>query len=115
MTLGGTMDVIIPYWWMAKHRCTGIYDGTLHFNDWPDSCFHTLSPDWSITYDKNLLTEENVFTIGAICAQTSSLKQLLLVHYNQYLQIFGEAQSTHLPTSTKYDHTINLQPGTEPK
>ena len=83
MTLGGTMDVIIPYWWMAKHRCMGIYDGTLRFNDCPDSCFHMLSPDWSITYDKNLLTEENVVTIGAICAQPIPLKELLPIQYHQ--------------------------------
>src|SRR3978361_997687 len=63
MTLGRNMDVIIPYWWMAKHKCTGVYEGTLRFNECPDSCFHALAPDWSITYDRGLVTEEGVFTI----------------------------------------------------
>jgi hypothetical protein len=51
MTMGDGMEVIVPYWWMQKHRASGVYDGTLRFNDCPSTCFHSLSPGWSITYD----------------------------------------------------------------
>ena len=115
MTLGSDIDIIIPYWWMAKHKCTGLYEGTLRFNHCPSTCFQQLSTEWSITYDKNLLNEEGVYTIGAIGGRTIPLKELLPMQYHQYLQIFEEAQSTRLPSQTKYDHAIHLQPGTEPK
>jgi hypothetical protein len=51
MTMGDGMDVIVPFWWTQLHRATGIYDGTLRFNDCPPKCFYSLSPGWSITYD----------------------------------------------------------------
>jgi hypothetical protein len=54
--------------WIQKHRASGVYDGTLRFNDCPSACFHSLSPGWSITYDRDLvnLPQNEVFTAGAI-------------------------------------------------
>jgi hypothetical protein len=68
MTMGEGMEVIVPYWWIQKHRASGVYDGTLRFNDCPPSCFHSLCPGWSITYDRDLinLPQNEVFTAGAI-------------------------------------------------
>jgi hypothetical protein len=68
MTMGDGMEVIVPYWWIQKHRASGVYDGTLRFNDCPSACFHSLSPGWSITYDRDLvnLPQNEVFTAGAI-------------------------------------------------
>jgi hypothetical protein len=68
MTMGDGMEVIVPYWWMQKHRASGVYDGTLRFNDCPSTCFHSLSPGWSITYNRDLinLPQSEVFTAGAI-------------------------------------------------
>jgi hypothetical protein len=53
---------------MQKHRASGVYDGTLRFNDCPSTCFHSLSPGWSITYDRDLvsLPQNEVFTAGAV-------------------------------------------------
>jgi hypothetical protein len=68
MTMGDGMEVIVLYWWMQKHRASGVYDGTLRFNDCPSTCFHSLSPSWSITYDRDLinLPQSEVFTAGAV-------------------------------------------------
>jgi hypothetical protein len=73
MTMGDGMEVIVPYWWMQKHRASGVYDGTLRFNDCPSTCFHSLSPGWSITYDRDLvnLPQNEVFTAGAVTAASA--------------------------------------------
>jgi hypothetical protein len=72
MTMGDGMEVIVPYWWMQKHRASGVYDGTLRFNDCPSTCFHSLSPGWSITYNRDLinLPQSEVFTAGAVTPRT---------------------------------------------
>jgi hypothetical protein len=74
MTMGEGMEIIVPYWWMQKHHASGVYDGTLRFNDCPSSCFHSLSPGWSITYDRDLvsLPAGQVFTVGAITTPAAS-------------------------------------------
>jgi hypothetical protein len=44
MQMGEGRDVIVPFWWMQTHRASGVYDGTLRFNNCPSVCFHSLSP-----------------------------------------------------------------------
>jgi hypothetical protein len=77
MQMGEGMDVIVPFWWMQKHRASGVYDGTLRFNDCPSACFHSLSPGWSITYDRDLinLPHDQVFTVGAITSTEITINQ----------------------------------------
>jgi hypothetical protein len=143
MTMGDGMEIIVPYWWMQKHRASGVYDGTLRFNDCPSTCFHSLSPGWSITYNRDLvnLPQNEVFTAGAITpaalprtdAATASgsdvapiaisaittgsilLRELLPEQYHKYLLLFAPEQSEKLPEHRPYDHAINLTPRTEPK
>jgi hypothetical protein len=68
MQMGEGMHVIVPFWWMQKHRASGVYDDTRRFNYCPSACFHSLFPGWSITYDRDLinLPPNQVFTVGAI-------------------------------------------------
>jgi hypothetical protein len=139
MTMGDGMDVIVPFWWTQLHRATGVYDGTLRFNDCPSKCFHSLSPGWSITYDRDLihLPPDEVFTIGAITSPAATLsigsqespiiisavstgesiplRELLPEQYHKYLLLFEPEQSEKLPEHRSYDHAINLVQGTEPK
>jgi hypothetical protein len=143
MTMGDGMEIIVPYWWMQKHRASGVYDGTLRLNDCPSTCFHSLSPGWSITYNRDLvnLPQNEVFTAGAITpaalprtdAATASgsdvapiaisaittgsilLRELLPEQYHKYLLLFAPEQSEKLPEHRPYDHAINLTPRTEPK
>jgi hypothetical protein len=139
MQMGEGMDVIVPFWWMQKHRASGVYEGTLCFNDCPSACFHSLSPGWSLTYDRDLITlpPDQVFTIRAITSnavilspanglpivisavgtkpeQPPNLRNLLPEAYHKYLRLFEPEQSEKLPEHRSYDHAINLTPGTEP-
>jgi hypothetical protein len=59
MTMGDSMEVIVPYWWMQKHRASGVYDGTLRFNDCPSALLRvsTLYPPGGV-----LLTTETLST-----------------------------------------------------
>jgi hypothetical protein len=77
MQMGEGMDVIVPFWWMQKHCASGVYDGTLRFNDCPSACFHSLAPGWSITYDRDLinLPPDQVFTVGAITSTEITINQ----------------------------------------
>jgi hypothetical protein len=142
MTMGDGMHVIVPFWWTQLHRATGVYNGTLHFNDCPPKCLHSLSPVWSITYDRDLiqLLPDEVFTIGAITSQTTTLsigpqndslivicavatatgepillRELLPEQYHKYLLLFEPTLSEKLPEHRKYDHAINIVSGTKPK
>jgi hypothetical protein len=144
MQMGEGMDVIVPFWWMQKHRASGVYDGTLPFNDCPSACFHSLSPGLSITYDRDLinLPSDQVFTVGANTsneitinqgsgppirisavklttarpndAANANLRSLLPEVCPKYLLLESE-QSEKLPEHRSYDHAINLMPGTEPR
>jgi hypothetical protein len=141
MTMGDEMDIIVPFWWTQLHRATGVYNGTLRFNDCPPKCFHSLSHRWSITYDRDIihLPPDEVFTIGAITPQAGTLsigpqndspivisavsasgnpvplRELLPEQYHKYLLLFEPEQSEKFPGHRTYDHAINLVQGPEPK
>jgi hypothetical protein len=77
MQMGEGMDVIVPFWWMQRHRASGVYHGTLRFNDCPSACFYSLSPGWSVTYNRDLinLPSDQVFTVGAITSNEITINQ----------------------------------------
>jgi hypothetical protein len=117
MPLAEGTDCIVPDWYLEEHKPEGFFDGCMRFSRCPDSCFTPKSDDWSITYDRTLLSlpKEDVHTIGALTRPSAHLQDVLPERYHKYHILFETETSERLPSHKKYDHAINLQDGTQPK
>jgi hypothetical protein len=104
-------DVLIPAWYLRKHKAQGITEGKLHFPLCSESCLGhgKMHPEYTITYDKRVVLRPDAIHIGAVLFQNTDIIKKLPIHYHQWLLLFDPTESEKLPDSKGCDHRIELK------
>ena len=115
------MDVILPFWWLAKHAPSGAWDSPqLRFNS-PhclEHCTKGAVAEFSLSLDESILQHSEARIIGYVSAVDTGAApdQLESVpkEFRQFLDIMGQEAANALPEHRSYDHRIDLKEGENP-
>jgi transposase InsO family protein len=105
-------DVLIPAWYLEKHKAKGTTYGHLHFTECGSKCYGhgKKNPDWDITYDERIVFSNQAINIGSIIFNaTKELSEKLPRQYHKWLLLFDPQESEKLPKHGPHDHEINLK------
>ena len=120
-------DIIVPYWWLAKHQPEGIFNNRskhLKFSSpaCVERCTKTACQQFTITYDTSLLDypwdTNDVGVIGSVTISAASGPPLILPtipeEYMEFQEVFSKELADSLPLHRSYDQPIDLKPGEQP-
>lgn len=120
-------DIILPFWWMAKHQPSGLWTGPSHVRFDSDLCKkHCTSAHAPNTFvlsdDKTLIGSEPSPTTGYIGTVNVNpegdivleLADQVPLDYHAYLHIFGKKLADELPPHRSFDHVVDLKEGEQP-
>jgi len=106
----GDYDALIPAWYLEKHKARGTTTSHLHFPHCSQECYNhgKIHPEYSITYDKRIASNDAAIHIGAIVMSNPSIAQILPEHYHKLLLLFDPKEAEKLPDNTGCDHRFEL-------
>jgi hypothetical protein len=120
------IDLILPFWWLCKHKPAGFFEGQLRFDDayCEQKCTKEAAQEFSIEYDSSIL-EIADYDISAVCyigtivktnqgPEIKDIRSVLPERYHKYINVFLPETARELPPHTVYDHAIDLKEGTQP-
>ena len=120
-------DIIVPYWWLAKHQPDGMFNKQATTLEFPlpaciEHCTREGCNQFLIHYDTSLLDypwdTHDVGVIGSVKFATVSptVEQVpvLPAEYSQYQNVFSRELADSLPPYRSFDHSIDLKPGEQP-
>ena len=119
-------DVVLPYWWIARHRPSGLWEGPSHLTFdskfCREKCSESEAESFSIEYDESLLDycedPSAVGFIGTIVMKDNetviNLEASVPTRYHAYLSVFSHEAADSLPPHRSFDHAIDLKPGEQP-
>ena len=124
---GADFDIILPFWWICKHRPTGFIESRwdaerVRFNS--DGCKNcTLAKcisNYPISWDESILTDPSAGTIAYVVYGTLTPEQekealdKVPPPFRDYLDIMTGEAAEGLPEHAIYDQAIDLKEGTTP-
>jgi len=115
-TLDPYVDVILPFWWLAKHAPSGAWDS-------PQLCFNSLHclehctkdavAEFSLSLDESILQHSKARIIGYVSAVDTGAAPDLLgsvpKEFRQFLDIMGQEAADALSEHRSYNHRIDLK------
>ena len=123
--LAGDYDIIIPRWWLAKHKCDLLVlasNGCIKFTS--GECQRKCTKErnnsgCSLEWDSSILNNPEAEILGMAVAAPSSkdLKAVIgkvLEAYSEFIPIITAEMAEVLPEHSAYDHAIDLKEGTTP-
>jgi hypothetical protein len=109
-----SVDVFLPFWWIAKHNPQGAWDSAkLRFST-PhclQNCTHHAATKLSFSLDQSILSHPEARVIGYVAAMPSNPLDLVPKVFRQFLDIMGKEAADALPAHSSYDHEIRLKKG----
>ena len=124
--LDDDIDMILPWWWIVKHKPTGWLEGSTSFQhpNCLQKCTLENSKKFAIEYDSSILDiaeydRTAVCLIGTVVQtpdgpELKSIREALPERYHKYLQVFMPETAKELPPHRPWDHAIDLKEGTQP-
>ncbi len=120
------VDLILPFWWMAKHPCPGFLEGNLSFSH--PKCANCTEEGLrkSITFemDDRLIEEREYWDEVMVCGtivvpgpnggEMKPILEVLPKRYHKYIKVFDGTNAKPLPPKSEWDHAIDLKEGTSP-
>jgi len=102
----GDYDALIPAWYLEKHKARGTTTSHLHFPHCQSESYNhgKIHPEYSITYDKRIVLNDEVIHIGAIVMSNPSIAQKLPTHYHKFVLFFDPKESEKLRDNKSCDH-----------
>jgi len=120
-TLEPSMDVILPFWRLAKHAPSGAWDSTqLCFNSLHclEHCTRDAVAEFSLSLNESILQHSEARIIGYVSAMDMGAvpDQLGSVpkEFRQFLDIMGQEAADALTEHQSYDHRIDRKEGENP-
>ena len=105
------IDLIIPGGWFMVEHPMSFENNSIQVPQ------HPCQPDDEISYDENVLEDEEVMVIGSMTyfapPETKELRKIIPEEYHDFLHLFGEKLAAELPRHWKFDHAIEILPGKE--
>jgi hypothetical protein len=124
--LDDEINLVLPWWWIQKHKPSGWLEGTTVKFDHPNcknKCTRHNASAFSIEYDPSVLElvqhGEQPVSIMVVTATENgdtiaSLKEALPKRYHKYLKVFLPETAKELPEHREWDHAIDLIDGAKP-
>ena len=128
---GQPYQAIIPFWWLAKHRVTNLYecrnDASVRAKFNRPSCSHCTSAqadEITFEWDESILDPAYEGIVGQCGVVTAAADHApatpgtvvagLPEIYSEYSKVFSEETARALPPNRDCDHAIELLPGKQP-
>ena len=121
--LAGDYDIIIPRWWLAKHKCDLLAsNGRIRFTS--GECQRKCTKErndtaFSLERDPSVLENPEAGILGMVAAAPSSEDLKAAINkvpeaYSEFIPIMTAEMAEVLPEHSEYDHAIDLKEGTTP-
>jgi hypothetical protein len=120
MPLESEIDIILPYWWIAKHQPNRFWGKPKEITLDSEFCKHNYTrvatQEFSLTIDKDILYHYNTIVIGYIASVNPDPANInpttiILDKFQQYIKVLGKELTDKLPNHKPYDHAIDLKDG----
>jgi hypothetical protein len=121
--LDSDCDIILPYWWMAKHQPYNMWAewGNISFTTlrYTEKCTRAHASAFPLRIDKRILTHLEASVIGHISMAitkdelSEALKQVP-EKFRKWINIMTKEAADRLLEHKPYDHAIDLKEGETP-
>jgi hypothetical protein len=121
--LDSDCDIILPYWWMAKHQPCNMWAerGNISFTTprCTEECTKAQASAFPLRIDKRILTHPEASIIGHISTATTkdevseALEQVPEI-FRKWINIMSKEAADRLPEHKPYDHAIDIKEGETP-
>ena len=119
--LSGDYDIIIPCWWLAKHKCDLLgSNGRIKFTS--GECQRKCTKErndtkFSLEWDASIVNNPRAGILGMVAAAPSDDDLKAAIDkvpeaYSEFIPIMTAKMAKVLPEHTAYDHAIDLKEGT---
>jgi hypothetical protein len=121
--LDSNCDIILPYWWMAKHQPCNMWAerGNISFTTlrYTEKCTKAQASVFPLRIDKRILTHPEASIIGYISMATtkeelSDALEQVPEKFRKWINIITKEAADRLPEYKPYDHAIDLKEGETP-
>jgi hypothetical protein len=120
------VDVMLQFWWIAKHPPTGVYENTLSFSH--PKCINCTEEKHSkidLEWDERIIHEKQYWDTVRVCGvvqidDPKGLKvqkpvlEALPKCYHKWLKVFDGTLAQPLPPHRQWDHAIDLKDNSNP-
>ena len=121
--LAGDYDIIIPRWWLAKHKCD-LLESNRRIKFTSGECQQKCTKErnnsgFSLEWDNSVLNNPEAGILGMVAAAplNDDLKAAIgkvPEAYSEFIPIMTAEMAEVLPEHSTYDHAIDLKEGTTP-
>ena len=121
--LAGDYYIIIPRWWLAKHKCD-LLASNGHIKFTSGECQRKCTREakemkFSLEWDTTILSNPEAEILGMVAAAPSDDDLKAAIDkvpeaYSKFIPIMTAEMAEVLPEHSVYDHAINLKEGTTP-
>ena len=121
--LAGDYNIIIPRWWLAKHKCDLLASNSrIKFTSGECQCKCTKERNksgFSLEWDNSILDNPEAGILEMVAAAPSSDDLKAAIRrvpeaYSEFIPIITAEMAEVLPEHLAYDHAIDLKEGTTP-
>ena len=118
--LAGDYDIILPNWWLAKHKCDLLAsNGRIKFTSGECQRKCTMERNntgFSLEWDSSIINNPNAGILGMVAAAPSDDDLKAAINkvpeaYSEYIPIMTAEMAAVLPEHSVYDHAIDLKEG----
>jgi hypothetical protein len=120
MPLESETDIILPYWWMAKHQPNKFWGKPEDITLDSEFCKHNYTKaaiqEFSLTMDKDILHHYDATVIGYVASVNPDLAEIdpttiIPEKFQQHVKVLGKELADKLPEHKPYDHAMDLKDG----
>jgi hypothetical protein len=109
-------DVILPFWWIAKHPPSKPYGLPENIRFPCKNCYKEKADEFSLEYDSEILDHLEALVVGSLATTESKDNPLDSVpdKFKKWTHIMSKEATKRLPEHKPYDHAIDLKQGENP-
>ena len=121
--LAGDYDIILPRWWLAKHKCE-LLASNARIKFTTGECQRKCTMErnntgFSLEWDSSIINNPNAGILGMVAAAPTDddLKEAINKvpeAYSEFIPIMTAEMAAVLPENSVYDHAIDLKDGQTP-
>jgi hypothetical protein len=104
-------DVILPFWWIAKHPPSKPYGPPENIRFPCKNCTKEKADEFSVEYDNKVMHHSEALVVGSISTTELDCNPLNSVpdKFKKWTHIMSKEAAKRLPEHTPYDHAIDLK------
>jgi hypothetical protein len=109
-------DVILPFWWIAKHPPSKPYRLPKNIRFPCKNCTKEKADKFSLEYDTEIVDHPEALVVGSLAMTESNDDPLDSIpnKFKKWTHIMSKEAAKRLPGHKPYDHAIDLKQGENP-